>query len=241
MLQNHSHHLHSTSILEACQLTWLVGEVGREPAENHPSHHTYQHVYCGTSRSLIVHADGACRDNGKADARSAIRVFFEATSKYNIFERFTPPGQCTNQKAELEAIARALEAVRLRVVPDRLTHIVQARGFHNPDAVRDVKHFRVIITTDSSYAVEGLCSTILGWTLNEGGDAFRNKQGKLVQNSNGFLRIKKEVELLSFVGVQVVYHLVPREENSCADALANASLDVMAAPYPLILGTILPA
>ena len=50
-----------------------------------------------------------------------------------------------------------------------------------------------------------------------------NKNNKVVQNSDFFLRIELEVEALSGIGVQVVYYHVGREENVEADRLAKAA------------------
>jgi len=88
-----------------CNLTWLIGEVGEAAAKGHPSHHTYSHVYAGTSRSLVVFVDGACSSNGAINAKGGIGVHFGSASKYNVSERFDLQGTATNQRVELHAIA----------------------------------------------------------------------------------------------------------------------------------------
>ncbi|KAF2431459.1 ribonuclease H-like protein [Tothia fuscella] len=209
----------------ACNLTWLVGENGEAAAKSHPSHHTYQHDYCGTNRSLIVYTDGACEENGSADSKAGVGIFFQAGSKYNVSEGYALSDVATSQKAELQAIARALEHVRTKVLPDRIEEIKNGQHFLDKMSLKDIKDFRLIVTTDSSYAVEGICSNLPNWSLNEKKDSYRNKAGKAIKNSSGFLNIIKEVEMLAEVGVQVVYHLVKREENLEADALACSSLE----------------
>lgn len=71
--------------------------------------------------------------------------------------------------------------------------------------------------------MDGMCSHFSTWKENED-RALVTKTGKAVENSEGFLRFKSEVEKLSEVGVQVAYYLVAREENESADMLAKASL-----------------
>ncbi|TVY42544.1 Ribonuclease H1 [Lachnellula occidentalis] len=187
-----------------CQLTWLVGEKGEAAAKNHPSHHTYSHIYAGTNRSLLVFADGACSGNGALNARGGLGVFFGAGSKFNFAERLSESGVHTSQKAELAAVARGLQTVR--ILQARHTMVVNAEGGHDP-----------------RYIVEGMCSHFSGWKENKQG-VLVNKTGKAVENSKGFLRLESEVQMLSMVGVQVVYYLVSREENKEADILAKESI-----------------
>ena len=207
-----------------CQLTWLIGENGPVAAASHPSHHTYLHIYAGTSRSILVFVDGACSSNGSVNARAGVGIYFQDGSKFNISEAFTLQGVATNQRAELHAVARALEVVRTQVMPERRTHVSNAEGGHQPAAVRDTKRLRLIVTTDSSYVVEGMCAHFQQWTVDKTNGTIKNKRGKVVKNSEGFLRIKSEVEALSIVGVQVVYYHVCREENAAADGLARAAI-----------------
>jgi hypothetical protein len=75
------------------------------------------------------------------------------------------------------------------------------------------------------YIVEGMCSDFENWKENSQG-VLVNKNGKAVENSEGFLRLRTEVEKLSMVGVQVVYYLVDREENVEADALAKKGISM---------------
>ncbi|KAF8318509.1 hypothetical protein DL93DRAFT_2075991 [Clavulina sp. PMI_390] len=56
----------------------------------------------------LIYTDGACRGNGKANARAGVGVWFGDGDPRNISERC--PGHQTNNRAELIAIIRALEA-----------------------------------------------------------------------------------------------------------------------------------
>ncbi|OWP06184.1 hypothetical protein B2J93_823 [Marssonina coronariae] len=183
-----------TQYCSICQLTWLVGEEGEAAAKAHPFHHTYFNKYSGTRRSLLVFTDGACSNNGYQGARGGIGLFFGPGSKLNRSEEILVPGRLTNQRAELEAAVRALDVVRNIAIPYR-----------------------------HRYLVECMCQHIDTWALNMDG-ALVNRQGKLIENSQTFLRLQDEVEKLSMVGVQVAYYHVGREENKEADHLAKASI-----------------
>ncbi len=194
-----------------CELTWLVGEAGQSAAASHPSHHTLHHEYAGTSRSLIVRTDGACINNGQPHAKAGIGVYFAPNSQYNISSPARSSSAPTNQKAELHALLRAMQVVRKDIVPARSILVN-----HN----RDKKHFRLVLVTDSSYAVECMCKHWKGWKVVEG-EVLRNQKGEDIANSKELLALKVEVEELSRVGVQVVYYHVRREFNREADALAK--------------------
>lgn len=139
-----------TTYCSTCQLTWLIGEIGDGAAISHPSHHSYSHIYCGTSRSLLVFTDGACSGNGTPSARGGVGVFYGPGSKFNMSQRLTYPGTATSQKAELAAAALAMETVRSKILPERRVMVKEAKGGHDSRAVADVMGVRLVIVTDSS-------------------------------------------------------------------------------------------
>lgn len=210
-------HLQASALLACseCELTWLVGKLGHSAASNHPSHHTLSHVYAGTSRSLIVHTDGACIDNGQPSAVAGVGVYFGANSRYNVSAPLETSVAPTSQVAELHALLRAMQVVRKDIVPARS---VLVQDDH------DTKRFRLVLVTDSSYAVECMCKHRKSWILDDEQKCLKNQQGKEITNSDILLAIEAEVEKLSRVGVQVTYYNVPRELNQDADALARVAI-----------------
>jgi hypothetical protein len=94
--------------------------------------------------------DGACSGNGTLGARAGVGIFFGPGSKFNIAERLAMSRTATSQKAELVAVARAMETIGLQVLPERRVLVISARGGHDPRAVSDVMHMRLIVVTDSS-------------------------------------------------------------------------------------------
>ncbi|KAF0304491.1 Ribonuclease H1 [Amphibalanus amphitrite] len=100
------------------------------------------------NKYVHVWADGACRSNGRRDARAGIGVWFGPGHRLNVSEPAVPPA--TNNSAELQAAGRALRLAR------------QA-GFS-----------RVLVHTDSRFVIE--CATRWlrvwrknGWRLAGGG------------------------------------------------------------------------
>ncbi|KAK7755194.1 hypothetical protein SLS62_002699 [Diatrype stigma] len=209
----------------SCNLTWLEGNQGPAAARSHPSHHTYEHVYAGTRRTLVVFVDGACPSNGPRATRASIGVYFGPNSPHNVSKRLDaiPAQQPTNQSAEIAAAVEALRYVRNTIEPARRATIQHALPhWGGEDQRRDIRKFRLVVGTDSSYVVECMCKHIGTWTL--AGDRYRNAQGVEVKNSKGFVELSHAVEALSKVGIQVAWYHVPREYNTEADRLARLAL-----------------
>jgi ribonuclease HI len=203
-----------------CQLTWLKGNEGVEAVQSHPSHHTYQHIYAGTSRSLIVFTDGACPSNGTTLAtKASVGVYFGSESRFNISGRIETGGKLTNQAAEIAAAADALRQVRLAVEPARGSLLKSSTPQLSDDHYRDIKGFRLIVATDSSYIVECMTKHIQKWSIENG--IYRTEQGNVVENSDGFTKLTYLVQDLSMAGIQVAWYYVPREFNEGANGLAQ--------------------
>lgn len=205
----------------ACHLTWVGGRAGLAGLENHPSHHTLYHQYSGTSRSLMVFVDGACAFNGTPNARGGIGVYFGPNSPFNqsVPLVLQPGERATSQKAEIHAVITALRQVRSRIMPGRhsMCHAAPTSPFGIPDA----RGIKVVIATDSSYLVEAMCRHYPGWIFDKDKGKLRNRRGQIIEGSDGFRQIKWEVEVLTWMGVQVKYYQVPRAHNVEADALAR--------------------
>ncbi|KAI0438148.1 hypothetical protein F4803DRAFT_565511 [Xylaria telfairii] len=195
-----------------CHLTWLKGNEGAEAVQSHPSHHTYQHIHAGTSRSLVVFTD----------VNASMGIYFGPESKYNISQRLRSDDTPTNQVAEIAAAIEALRQVRQTVEPARRAMLQRLFPQITEDQRRDIKRFRLIVATDSSYVVECMSKHIKKWSM-EGG-IYKSEQGRPIQNSDGFAKLTNEVDGLSMVGVQVAWYHVPRGFNQEADGLARAAL-----------------
>lgn len=222
-----------------CSLTWLVGWPGTKEAST--QHHPYHDAnpYADGLRSIFVHVDGACPSNGYNDAIAGIGVFFHQGSPFNLSERLVFPANepPTNQRAEIYAVVRALESIREQVMQARrdiLKFYLEENGTWRPEDWHTTFRFRVIIATDSSYVVECMCSHLQRWIWDEQSRTYSNlDNGHVVVNSKGISRIVEEVKALADVGVQVVYHHIPRELNFDADSLARAGA-LKPLPVPVV-------
>ncbi len=102
----------------------------------------------------------------------------------------------TNQKAELTAVIRALQLIRLRKIPCGA----------------------VSVFTDSKYAVQGLNEWIPRWR----GNGYRTSKNHGVANADLFRSLDYEVSLLMEQGTFVKLTHVPRDTNREADALSKS-------------------
>ncbi|KAI1273595.1 ribonuclease H-like domain-containing protein [Xylaria sp. FL0933] len=206
---------------DRCQLTWLDSDAAAWPVQTHPNHCTHHRI--NTPCSLVVFTDGACPFNGQANALNAsIGVHFGYRSEYNISQRLNSDCTPTNQVAEIEAAVAALRQVRQTIEPSRRYMVWQSYPHVNEVHRRDIRRFRLIVATDSSYVVQCITKHIKNWTMMNG--VYMNEQRKPVKNSDGFANLVHEVQELSKVGVQVVWYYVPREYNREADDLAKSAL-----------------
>jgi hypothetical protein len=129
--------------------------------------------------------------------------------------------------AQLAATVRALQAVRSQVVPFRRTLVDQAAPASSTSSSTrsDLARFRVVVATSSHYIVDSVCVQLPKWRFDAQLKAYRNKRGKVVDNSELFARLDKEIGGLARLGVQVVFWAVPKEEVAAtAGALAKLSL-----------------
>jgi ribonuclease HI len=156
------------------------------------------------SDSLVIAVDGACRDNGRENARAAVGVYVGEGSPYNKSARL--PGVITNQVAEITAGIEGLTLAR-KLLP--IYKNLEGR----------IRH--IVIKADSEYFVKGMTEWVLKWEKN----GYRNAAGRPVVNQELFKQALNNLELLEHKGIKVQFWHVPREENSFADALANAALD----------------
>ncbi|CZR61514.1 uncharacterized protein PAC_11411 [Phialocephala subalpina] len=140
-------------------------------------------------------------------------------SKFSFVERLMG----VQTKAELATAARSLEAVRAKILLERRIMVTGAKGSNDPRTVKNSMNLRLVLVTNSSYIVEGMCRHCSNWKENNQG-ALVNKAGKATENSEGFLRLRGEVKKLSRAGVHVAYYLVVREENKDANILAKGSI-----------------
>lgn len=107
-----------------------------------PSAPTSHRPVVPSADRLIVHTDGACQRNGKKDAKAGSGIYFGEDDTRN--RGFPVPGKQTNQRAEVWAVCKALEATDvsqpLLIVTDSMYTINCATGKWNIKANSDLFH-----------------------------------------------------------------------------------------------------
>ena len=154
---------------------------------------------------LPIFTDGCCLNNGNAaqdpEAKPALGGygihFPTLPDGWDMYGALASGGPHTNQKAELTAVIRALQIVRLRNVPcDKIS-----------------------IFTDSKYAVQGLNDWIPNiWRSN----GYLTAKKRPVVNADLFRSLDEEVSLSIKNGVPVTLKHIAREQNRKADALSKS-------------------
>ncbi|PGH03908.1 hypothetical protein AJ80_08610 [Polytolypa hystricis UAMH7299] len=154
--------------------------------------------------SLVVYIDGACRNNGKPNARAAYGIFFGFSSEYNAYGTLDPYENQTSTRAEIEAMKQALDIV---------AHITE----------NDQKITTVTFVSDSVYLVNSLTIWMGKWIRSGGiGSNGRRVAYFSLLRSLG----KRMLNLKNRHGhVQCQMCHIPRKKNREADALANYALE----------------
>ncbi|KAI0114620.1 hypothetical protein F4776DRAFT_324207 [Hypoxylon sp. NC0597] len=207
-----------------CGLTWLVGAAGSEAALNHPCHYECTYASGDTTRYLIVFTDGGCdfeRQDG-CTTLTSVGVYFGPGSPHNISKRINDARLRRISEPRIQAAIEALRHVRQIIEPTRQALILHTFPGRREAYRRDKRKFRVVIATDSSDLVNCVCRKMKDWTLTDG--VYKNKEGRVVEDSEGFVQLDHEVDALSRVGVQVMWHYVPVLNNHEARWLAQAAL-----------------
>ncbi|EFQ24892.1 hypothetical protein CGRA01v4_06859 [Colletotrichum graminicola] len=146
---------------------------------------------------FLIYTDGACSDNGAADARGGCAFVF----KPNGLNGQSGSYRHTSNRAELRAVIAAL---RFRAWHDE--------GFRS-----------VVIATDSSYVVDGATSWTRNWARND----CRLSTGDLVKNRDLWEALLLDVEELRDCGVSVRFWKIPRQQNTLADREAKRAASAM--------------
>lgn len=106
----------------------------------------------------------------------------------------------TNQRAEIRAAVRALEAAKLL-----LLDVISVR--------------RVVLVCDSHYVVQGMTEYVFRWLEN----GWKTAGGRTVVNAPDFRELNELIEKLEEEGINIEFWKVGREDNTQADSLAKAA------------------
>lgn len=143
-----------------------------------------------------IYTDGACSGNGYYGARAGVGVWFGPNHPNNISRPVT--GSPTNQRAELEAVADALNAIPPHEQCEDTT-----------------------ICTDSAYVIRALHDWIPRWKRN----GWKTARGQHVKHKELFQQVSDRLALLAAEQVKVAFRKVKGHSgdkgNDGADFLAK--------------------
>ncbi|GME24180.1 Ribonuclease H1 [Neofusicoccum parvum] len=154
--------------------------------------------------SVVIHIDGACRGNGTPAARASYGVYVGPDSRHNTSGLLEPSLPQTSTRAEIEALARALDVI----------HAI---------TMSDFKLSQIKVATDSSFLVNAMAVWMDGWLANGG----VSSRGGRVAHFERLRQLNERLDEMEYGddgGIEVQFWHVPREMNREADALANTAL-----------------
>ena len=102
---------------------------------------TKMEIFSLSNEMLNVYTDGSCINNGKANAKAGIGVYFGENDQRNVSERVIGKKQ-TNNTGELQAIIKVFQILHKEIITEKQ---------------------RIDIYTDSEYAIK--CATSYGYKI----------------------------------------------------------------------------
>lgn len=153
------------------------------------------HEFLTENDFVIVYTDGACENNGKANAKAGIGVWFGHNHPLNI--SCPVKGRPTNNTAEIQACIHAIKSA-------------------HANGVRKLK-----IKTDSEFVINSMTKWIFKWRTNN----WKVASGGDVKNKEDFVTLDNALKLLDKVIWEHVDAHVGIEGNEAADRLAKAGAD----------------
>lgn len=197
-----------------------------------------RYVHHADPTCLLLRTDGACRNNGRRDARAAFAVVHSPPDSYNgssgTFAFPLEGRDATSNRAEMIAVLAALRCRNWR-----------AEGFSN-----------IIIGTDSNLIVRGITEWARGWEASgwrtAGNRPVRNRDlwqelseyadcSSKVSLSGERIRLLTMRRIIAVVwnieayrhhGVEVSFWKLDRSVNTRADQAAKGKLDEIERPTP---------
>lgn len=148
--------------------------------------------------TITVYTDGACSENGKANAKCGYGVYFPNKELENISKPFTM-SPLTNQRAELYAIYKALKSI-----------------------TKSVKFNTIHIYSDSDYSIKSLTVWIKNWKLNN----WKTANKKEVLNQDIIKKIDAIMEKYS--GQIIFTHVRSHTGKQDVHSLGNEMADKLA-------------
>lgn len=158
---------------------------------------------------INLYTDGACRGNGKENARAAIGIVLKiGIEEAYFYKEVINFEENTNNKAEIYAIIKGLELLSKK---------------HKPNS--NFEKDKLIIYSDSNYTIQGITNWINGWRANGWITSSRTP----VKNVELWKKLDYELEKINknydIEFVKVKGHSDNEWNNKC-DQLANEALDM---------------
>ena len=157
---------------------------------------------------INVYTDGACSNNGRANAKAGLGIYFGENDPRNSSERII--GKQTNNTAELTAILRAAAILQEEILSGTIVHIY----------------------SDSEYAMK--CCTTYGEKLEKKGWGIGSK--KVIPNLDLVKKAYTVFKALDnvyfhYIAAHTGLNDIHSRGNEGADKLANIAIGVTECPY----------
>ncbi len=153
---------------------------------------------------MRIYTDGACSNNGKANAKAGYAVWFPDHKSLSMSERLSQSEPQTNNRAELMSILKGIS-------------IAEDNGFIDED---------LVIYSDSHYSIDGLTKYLPTWVAN----GWKKNDGADVKNQDLIKDISHRLsKFKSHRFVHVRAHTGKKDDlsvnNDIVDRMAQKTID----------------
>lgn len=170
----------------------------------HTNNNTPKHKYVVFNPDYYVYTDGACYNNGRANALSGIGIFFGINDNRNISKKIE--GKQTNNTAELSAIIETYYIIENDILSGK----------------------KIAIVSDSEYAIK--CVSSYGEKCYKKGWNVDIPNKELVKTAYEMYKDKLNIQ---FIHIKAHTHNTDIHSfgNDNADKLANIAIGLESCPY----------
>ncbi|KAI9761153.1 MAG: mediator complex subunit [Chaenotheca gracillima] len=206
----------------ACEVTWLRAKSEKIQVSAGSSHPLHLITSDHSQRAMVVYVNSNSNYNskGREIATVGTGIYFGPKSSYNVAdaEQRAADAHPWSFAMELRAVARALEIIHTRVIPDQQN----VQGFSAKDFSYLLSHTnqfcKVIVATHRKQVVRILSDALFDRQHKRDDVALF---GKELGTSDWYKVISELIHRLNIAGIQVVFHEVGKRENAHATYLAK--------------------
>lgn len=197
-------------------------EPGQRQTPNELFEDEHRYISKANPRQILIYTDGACSNNGTADARAGWSFVFRP-SAYTKTGELTHAGTISGRVEEMGPTCRFYDQTSNRA---ELRAVIAALQFRDWSTDCNSGWTSIVIATDSQYVAFGATDWIKRWESDDW-KLFSRKSDRwqYPKNLDLWKLLLKIIRRLQGLGISVLFWNIPREWNGRADEMAKKAAE----------------